>query len=153
MSKTPDLDMSIPVVSLTLFDDLPKELRLYIWMHALPNLRIIHLERHLLNAEGNKKGYVSEDYTKYLFATYFSSPSPNDSIISLLGACKESHTAVKQHHSFIFLLAQHRPPSLSTSYISTGAADILGPHIVRTTLPLLGTEITAPIDICTRSSM
>lgn len=35
-------------------------------------------------------------------ATYFSPPSPNDSIISLLGVCNESNAVVKQHYSLIF---------------------------------------------------
>lgn len=54
--KMPDLDTSIPAISFALFDHLPKELRLDIWMHALPGPRIIYVERHLVNAEEDKKG-------------------------------------------------------------------------------------------------
>lgn len=34
--------------SFTLFNELPKELRLLVWKHAVPGPRIIHLQRHIL---------------------------------------------------------------------------------------------------------
>jgi len=101
-----ELDTSNAVTSFTRFRDLPKELRLQIWTHALPGPRIILVERHLFNIELDKAGeevqHEAFDRSNRAEPTYFSSPSPNGSITTLLGTCEESHSLVKKNYSLIF---------------------------------------------------
>jgi 2EXR family len=85
------------------FSEFPKELRLQIWTDALPGPRIIYVERHLFNKKKDEtiltRGGPPEP-------TYFMSPSPNESIKSLLWACKESYEVVTKHYSRIFPFSQ-----------------------------------------------
>ena len=101
ISETPNLDMSVPATSFKDFDYLPKELRLLIWKYALPGPRIIPLNAISLTPRTTRRGRHQYG-AKYPLATYFSSPSPNNSITSLVQACKDSYALVKQHYSLIF---------------------------------------------------
>jgi hypothetical protein len=96
---------AIIVTTLHRFGEFPKELRLQIWTSALPGPRIIYVERHLFNKEKDEKNITPQpgDHPE---PTYFMSPSPNESITSLLWACKESYEVVTKHYSRIFPYSQ-----------------------------------------------
>jgi hypothetical protein len=103
----PDSTMSLPrsertiPASFPLFGALPRELRVQIWTDALPGSRIIYVERHLFNKEKDEKGN-DERKEETQEPTYFTSPSPNKSVTTLLDTCKESRAVVMKHYSRIF---------------------------------------------------
>jgi len=85
-----------------LFSRLSTEIRIEIWKQALPGPRIIYIERLLRGALHPDwawpQSYNHEDAP---FPSYFTSASPNNSIISLLEACQESSLVVRKHYSLI----------------------------------------------------
>jgi len=67
------------------FNYLPKEIRLQIWVQALPGPRIVYIERYLNSAENTSAEWSQDDYPA---PTHFASKTPNGDILSLLSACQ-----------------------------------------------------------------
>lgn len=103
--ENPQQDSRIQEVAFPTFSLFPTEIRECIWTHALPEPRIIYVERHAKLAEPSdsiqhQAQDVPEDHLPE--PTYFKSASPNGSIPSLLRTCKESYAVVIRNYSVIF---------------------------------------------------
>jgi hypothetical protein len=61
----------------TLFNELPKEIRLLIWEHALPGPRIVYLQRHVLRSYDTSRVWSDksiEDFDDQGRPTFFDMP-------------------------------------------------------------------------------
>jgi len=103
MAETPQELLSMLVTtSFPLFSQLYEELRLQIWIYALPGSRIVYVKRHLVDKEQDAKESHKRSRPETPYATYFSSPSPQADIPSLLLTCVESKKMVQRFYKYIF---------------------------------------------------
>lgn len=95
------------MMSFTCFQQLPPELRLYIWELALPGPRVIEINGHLNHlASAFVRASLSsetEDETaqfdlSLLEIDYSAFTTSNDVLNTLYQTCKESHDVIKQHY-------------------------------------------------------
>lgn len=89
--------------SLPSFNYLPKELRLQVWKSALPDPRIIYVQRLLTS--GNDPNLIWDQGHNGMTPqepTHFTSASPNDLLMPFFLACKESYSIVTKEYSIIF---------------------------------------------------
>lgn len=95
--------MSIPATAFTLFNILPKELRIHIWMSALPGPRIIYVQRFLTSGDYPDISWQrGDDGVTPAEPSYFMSGSPDGLFIPLLLTCKDSHSVVTREYEIIF---------------------------------------------------
>ena len=84
------------------FSHLPQELREQIWISTLPGPRLVYIERHLVDKELDAKEPHKRPRPVTPYATYFSSPSPQADILSLLITCTESRQVVRRFYKCVF---------------------------------------------------
>jgi hypothetical protein len=101
----PHLGSNVPaMMGFPLFNHLPKELRVQIWESALPGPRIIYVQRVLTSGDNHESvwGPARRNGTTPGEPSHFMSASPNDSLMPLFLACKESHSVITKEYSVIF---------------------------------------------------
>jgi len=85
----------------SMFSYLPKELRLQIWIEALPGPRVVYVQRLFVSGETANEVWERGELDSPE-PTYWTSATPNESIVPMMYACKESHGVVASQYSQLF---------------------------------------------------